>query len=58
MYIYQSKEEVNVQFGKEMNQDINENKNLFQQEMAKAEMERLKVPQNKGWKLKVANRRR
>ena len=36
MYIYQSKKEIQEQFGRKMNQDVNGNMKLFSKEMSKA----------------------
>ena len=35
MYIHKSKKEVQEQFGKKMNQDLNENRKLFWKEVSK-----------------------
>ena len=46
-YIYQSEKEVNEQFGRKMNQDIEGNKKLFRKEVSKV---------NKGWNWRLVLR--
>ena len=53
--IYGSKEEVQEQFGRKMNQDVNGNRKLFSKGVSRAKGGEFQ--QNKGWKWEVGSGR-